>query len=218
MNLGFISKGGESGALIRSIDWSKNPLGPIDEWPQSLLTTLSIILNSKFPMFLFWGEELICFYNDAYRPSLGKDGKHPSILGMKGEEAWPEIWHIIKPLIDQVLGGGESTWSEDQLIPIYRNGKIEDVYWTFSYSPVFDESGKAAGVFVTCNETTEKVIAYSQIEASKNELEFAIEATELGTWDYNPFTNKFTSNDRLKNWFGLPESAQVDLADAIEAI
>lgn len=154
----------EMGNLIRAKDWSKTPVGAIDSWPQSLRTTLSIILNSKFPMFLWWGPELICFYNDAYRPSLGNDGKHPHILGMRAEEAWPEIWTIIKPLIDQVLSGGGATWSEDQLIPIFRNGKIEDVYWTFSYSPVMDESGAPRAVLVTCNETTKAVLTRKSLE------------------------------------------------------
>jgi hypothetical protein len=95
---------------------------------------LYVILNAKFPMFLWWGKELICFYNDAYRPSLGKHGKHPDILGMPAAQAWTEIWDIIKPLIDQVLEGA-STFSEDQLVPIYRNNQLEDVYWTFSYRP-----------------------------------------------------------------------------------
>src|SRR5688572_19479741 len=120
----FLHGGGEMAKLISIKDWSRTPLGEIDTWPQSLRTTLSIILHSKFPMFLFWGPQLICFYNDAYRPSLGKEGKHPVILGIPGVEAWPEIWHIIKPLIDQVMAGGEASWSENQLIPIYRNGKI----------------------------------------------------------------------------------------------
>jgi len=102
INTQFLTGGGEMGELTRVKDWSKTSLGAPEFWPQSLRTTLSILLNSKFPMFLFWGEDLICFYNDAYRPSLGKDGKHPSILGMKGEKAWPEIWHIIKPLIKQL--------------------------------------------------------------------------------------------------------------------
>ncbi len=87
-------------------------------------------------MFLWWGEDLIQFYNDAYRPSLGNNGKHPTALGQKGEDCWPEIWPVIKPLIEQVVTENESTWSENQLIPIYRNGSLEDVYWTFSYSPV----------------------------------------------------------------------------------
>ena len=159
------------GELTRNYDWSQTLINSPDQWPQSLRTTISIILNSKFPMFLFWGEDLICFYNDAYRPSLGNEGKHPWALGKKGEEVWPETWQIIKPLIDQVLTGGEATWSEDQLIPIYRNKKFEDVYWTFSYSPVIDENGKAAGVFVTCEETTQKVGNYKRLEAAKEQFQ-----------------------------------------------
>ena len=163
----FLKAGGEAAELIASIDWSQTSLGHIDFWPQSLITTLGIILHSKFPMFLFWGPELICFYNDGYRPSLGNNGKHPYAMGSRAEDVWPEIWHIIKPMIDHVLTGGDGTWSEDQLIPIYRNGKIEDVYWTFSYSPVNDESGDVAGVFVTCTETTEKVNLLHKIEESE---------------------------------------------------
>jgi PAS domain S-box-containing protein len=162
----FLAGGGEMGRLTREKDWSKNSLGTPDTWPQSLRTTLGILLNSKFPMFLWWGKELICFYNDAYRPSLGKEGKHPSILGTKAIDAWPEIWDIIKPMIDSVLATGEATWNEDALIPIYRNNKIEDVYWTFSYSPVYDENNMAAGVLVTCTETTDKVNTLKQLNES----------------------------------------------------
>ncbi|HMK18726.1 MAG TPA: PAS domain-containing protein [Chitinophagaceae bacterium] len=214
----FLSGGGEMGRLMRNKNWSESTVGTPDTWPQSLRTTLGIILNSKFPMFLWWGPELICFYNDAYRPSLGQNGKHPSILGMPAKEAWPEIWDIIKPLIDQVLSGGDATWMEDQLIPIFRNGKIEDVYWTFSYSPVNDESGDVSGVLVTCTETTENVLTRHKLEESKNQLEFAIEAARLGTWDYNPANNKFFSNDRLREWFGLPHKAEIELEHAINAI
>ncbi|MCW3119657.1 MAG: sensor histidine kinase, partial [Chitinophagaceae bacterium] len=177
---GFLASGGEMGKLMRSKDWSQSLLGPIETWPQSLRTTLSILLNSKFPMFLWWGPQLICFYNDAYRPSLGANGKHPSILGMPAEKAWPEIWHIIKPLIDQVFAGGESTWSEDQLIPIYRNGKIEDVYWTFSYSPVNDESGAVAGVFVTCTETTDKILSLKKAELSEQKFRNTVNKAPVG--------------------------------------
>ena len=130
-DLQFLAGGGEMGELTRAKDWSNTAVGDPEAWPQSLRTTLGIILNSKFPMFLWWGPELICFYNDAYRPSLGINGKHPSILGMKAEDAWPEIWDIIKPLIDKTLQG-EAVWFDDLLVPIYRNGKIEDVYCTFS--------------------------------------------------------------------------------------
>lgn len=206
------------GALIRNKDWSVTSLGVYETWPQSLKTTLSILLNSKFPMFLWWGPDLICFYNDAYRPSLGEKGKHPGILGMPAMEAWPEIWHIIEPLIQQVLTTGEATWSEDQLVPIFRNGTIEDVYWTFSYSPVFGESGKTEAVFVTCTETTDKVNAYKKLEESYKDFHFAIEATELATWDFNPSTKTFTCNDRLKEWFGIDTEGETDIQYALSAI
>jgi len=165
-NYEFLANGGEMGQLTRAKDWSKTEVGPEASWPQSLRTTLGILLNSKFPMFLFWGPNHICFYNDAYRPSLGNDGKHPSILGEKGADFWPEIWHFIKPLLDQVLIEGEATWHEDQLLPIYRNGKMEDVYWTFSYSPVKNDEGKINGVLVICNETTDKVKIRKKLEES----------------------------------------------------
>ena len=206
------------GALTRAYDWTKTPAGSPNTWPQSLQTTLSIILNARFPMFLFWGDELICFYNDAYRPSLGNNGKHPNALGKPAAEIWSEIWDIIKPLLDQVVSGGEATWSEDMLIPFYRNGGIEDIYWTFSYSPVLDETGKPAGVLVTCMDTTTRVVNQNRLAESRNQLQFAIEAAELGTWDFNPVTNQFKANDRLKDWFGLPPEVEVPLSMAISVI
>ncbi|HEY0245391.1 MAG TPA: PAS domain-containing sensor histidine kinase [Mucilaginibacter sp.] len=214
----YLEGGGEMGELTRSFDWSKTVLGNPENWSQSLSTTVNIILNSKFPMFLWWGHELIQFYNDAYRPSLGNEGKHPKALGQRGEECWPEIWPVIKPLIDRVLAGGESTWSENQLIPIYRNHQLEDVYWTFSYSKVSDETGKPAGVLVICNETTDHIKSYNGMLQTKKELEFAIESAELGTWDLNPVINKFIGNERLKSWFGLSADDEIDLNNAIDVI
>jgi len=158
------------GAYTREKDWRLTTIGTPETWPQVLKTTLSNLLNSRFPMFLWWGPELICFYNDAYRPSLGNKGKHPHILGMPASEAWPEIWEVIHPLIQQVLEKGVATWSEDQLIPIFRNGHMEDVYWTFSYSRVNDEQGEPVGVLVTCTETTDKVITLKKLAESKAQL------------------------------------------------
>ena len=93
----FLQGGGELGALIRAKDWSRTPLGPSESWPQSLKTTLGILLNSRYPMFVFWGPELIKIYNDAYRPITGH--KHPWALGRPGREVWPEIWSDIEPLV-----------------------------------------------------------------------------------------------------------------------
>lgn len=166
----FLQGGGEMGALTRSFDWSQTTLGAPDTWPQSLRTVVSIILLSDFPMFLWWGDDMIQFYNDAYRPSLGSDGKHPKALGQKAIECWPEIWDIIYPLIRRVKDTRESFFSEDQLIPIYRNGKIEDVYWTFSYSAVLGENGNVDGVLVVCTETTKKVLLIKEKELSEARL------------------------------------------------
>lgn len=176
----FLQGGGELGQLIRSYDWSTTSIGTPDTWPQSLRTTLSILLASRFPMFLWWGDDLIQFYNDAYRPSLGNNGKHPKAVGQKGEECWPEIWPIIKPLIDQVLTTGEATWSEDQLIPIYRNGTIENVYWTFSYSPVKDEDGNIKGVLVICTETTEKIRNMQKLSESEQSFRNMVMQAPMG--------------------------------------
>lgn len=217
-NKKYLSGGGEMGELTRNFDWASTSLGSPEKWPLALLTAVSIVLNSKFPMFIWWGKELIQFYNDAYRPSLGKDGKHPTALGQAGADCWQEIWPVIKPLIDQVLKGGESTWSEDQLIPIYRNNQLEEVYWTFSYSKLLDEDGEITGVLVTCTETTHKVTSLKEIISAKAELEFAIKAADLGTWDLDPVTNKFMGNERLKSWFGLPQDAQIELQLATEVI
>ena len=145
-------------SLTRKYDWTSSPVGHPDYWPQSLRTTVAMILSSKFPMFLWWGNDLIQFYNDAYRPSLGSSGKHPAALGQRGQDCWPEIWPGIKPLIDQVMAGGEAVWSENQLLPIERNGHIEDVYWTFSYSAVLTEADKIGGVLVVCQEMSQTIM------------------------------------------------------------
>ena len=169
--LQYLRDGGEMGEHTRSLDWSKTTLGDLSAWPKSLLITLSTLLHSRSPMFLWWGPELVQFYNDAYRPSLGNDGKHPTALGQHGEACWPEIWPVIKPLIDQVMSGGEAVWMEDQLIPIYRNNRLDDVYWTFGYSRVLDDEGRPMGVLVICNETTEKVRSRLAIERAQAEAE-----------------------------------------------
>ncbi len=168
------------GDLTRNYPWESTPIGSPETWPQSLHTALNILLNARFPMFLWWGKELIQFYNDAYRPSLGENGKHPTALGQRGEECWPEIWPTIKPLIDQVLSGGEATWSEDQLIPIFRNGKLEDVYWTFSYNPVNDEAGNVGGVLVVCYETTKNVQTVQELKISEARFQNLIREAPVG--------------------------------------
>jgi signal transduction histidine kinase len=159
----FLEHAGEVGEIILRYDWDNSSLGPIHQWPGSLHTALGIVLNSAFPMFLFWGPDHICFYNDAYRPSLGASGKHPGI-GKRAIEVWPEIWDTTIGLISQVYQTGKPLWFENRLIPIARNGRLEDVYWTFSHSAVYGENGCIQGVLVTSLETTPAVVARQKIE------------------------------------------------------
>ncbi|WP_226998829.1 PAS domain-containing sensor histidine kinase [Flavisolibacter tropicus] len=168
-NLPFIQGGGEMGELIRHFNWDNVCIGPPGQWPLSLRITIGNLLNSAFPMFLFWGSELTCFYNDAFRPSLGIDGKHPAI-GKKGKEVWPEIWNFIGPLIEGVMTTGKPVWFEDQLVPFYRNGRMEDIYWTFSYSAVVGDDGTIQGVLVVCTETTEKVLNLKKLHESESQF------------------------------------------------
>jgi PAS domain S-box-containing protein len=160
----FLAGGGETGALVRGFDWASTPLGPIDQWPASLKTTVGTLLHSRHPMFLWWGPELIQFYNDAYAPSFGA-GRHPSAMGQRGVECWQDIWPIIWPQIDDVMRRGKPSWNEDHLVPIVRNGRIEEVYWTYGYSPVFDDEGGIGGTLVVCTETTSRVVSARRSEA-----------------------------------------------------
>ncbi len=154
----FLDDGGEVGALMRSVDWSKTPLGPIAGWPQSLRTSASICLSSRFPIVLFWGPELALIYNDAYLPILS--GKHPRAIGRPGLEVWSEIGEVITPMLRGVMETGKATWSEDLMLPLARleGGRPEESYFTFTYSPIRIESGTVGGVFCAVVETTERVI------------------------------------------------------------
>ncbi len=155
---------GEMRALCRAFDWASTPLGPVEGWSQSLRTTATTVLASRNPMFLWWGPELVQIYNDDYRPSLGGDGRHPQALGKRAEDFWTDIWEAISPQIEQVMTTGEPTWHEDQYLPIERNGRLEDVWWTYSYSPVLDDDGSIGGTLVVCQETTLRILAQRERE------------------------------------------------------
>jgi PAS domain S-box-containing protein len=161
--------------LVRGFAWETTPLGPVERWSDTLVTTVNLLLASRHPMFLWWGPDLIQFYNDGYRPSIRAD-KHPAAVGQRGTECWPEIWHIIGPQIEDVMSQGNSTWNTNQLVPINRNGKLEEVYWTYSYSPVRDKDGTVQGTLVVCSETTEQVLSERRLRAL---LAITADASEL---------------------------------------
>lgn len=166
----FLNGGGEMGEFTRGFNWAETAIGNPDRWPQSLRTIVSLLLSSRFPMMLWWGEEYIQFYNDAYRPSLCKNDKHPIALGQRGMDCWLETWDTILPMIQQVRRTGEATWSETALTPIHHNGKTENVYWTFSYSPVMGEDGSIDGVVVMCHESNPKAELFQELIKSDSNL------------------------------------------------
>ena len=214
----FLPQEGEMSALIRAYDWSTTPLGPLDCWPQSLRTTRSVLLSSRFPMFLWWGPELIQFYNDAFRRSLGARGKHPAALGQRGEDSWPESWDTIKPMIEGVWSGNGADWSEDRLIPMYRNQQLDDVYWTFSPSPVIDEHGAVGGVLVVGHETTEQVRNLQKATESEESIRFALSAAEVGTWDLDPIRQKVSWDERCRSLYGMSNGYEISYENVIRCI
>jgi len=177
----FMSGGGEAGALMRAKDWSNTTLGPIERWPQSLRTSVSTCLNSRFAIVLWWGSELVMLYNDAYREIIAS--KHPNALGRPGWECWPEIWDTIGPMLEGVLNRGDATWSNDLLLLLERHGYPEECYFTFSYSPIRDESGGVGGVFTPVIETTDRLIAERRSNTLRELAACIVEAkSEASTW------------------------------------
>jgi len=157
------------GAMMRSHDWSGSPLGHPDTWPPCLRSTVSLMLGSRFPMFVAFGPELGFLYNDAYAEILG--GKHPAALGRRFHDIWAEIWLDIAPLIERALAG-QPTWSEDLPLTMNRRGHDELTWFTFSYSPVRDEEDTVAGMFCACTETTGRVQAEAALRANEARLAF----------------------------------------------
>ncbi|MCW7538064.1 ATP-binding protein [Aquabacterium sp. A7-Y] len=145
----------EIGRLFHEMDWSATPLGPVEVWPQSLRIAVSIALNSRFPMFVWWGSELVNIYNDAYIPVLGK--RHPQAFGGRAREIWNEIWPVLGPQVDEVMQHGRATWNERVLLVMERNDFTEETYFTWSYSPVYDDQGGIGGLFCACSEETPRV-------------------------------------------------------------
>jgi PAS domain S-box-containing protein len=157
-----LAGGGEMGALMRSVDWSRTAVGPASAWPQSLRTALSILLETGFPMYIAWGPEFIQFYNDGYRPILGST-KHPAAMGLSTRVTFAEIWDIIGPMFLGVMQGTATTLV-DFLLPLDRHGFVEECYFILSYSPIREESGDVGGVLVTVTESTERVLGARRLK------------------------------------------------------
>ena len=143
-------------ALLPGVDWASTCAGPEAAWPESLRTALSICLDSRFPIIIFWGPDLVQFYNDAYADTILRE-KHPAALGQRAQDCWADIWSFIKPLLDSVINDGRATYSEDLYLPIVTDGVAQERYFTFSYSPIRTKAG-IGGVFCAVTETTQRIL------------------------------------------------------------
>jgi PAS domain S-box-containing protein len=166
--IAFLAGPGEMATRIRAFDWAGTPLDAPSTWRPALRTMVRMMLTTQHPVFIFWGPEHTCLYNDAYSASIGPE-KHPAILGMPGRQAWPEIWSTIGPQIEMVLRGEGATWHENQHLPIFRHGQLTDVYWTYSFGPIDEEQAPngVGGVLVLCTETTEQVLTARRLKAER---------------------------------------------------
>ncbi len=177
-DVNFLIGGGEMGARMREYDWSKTSLGPTQQWPQSLKTAVRIMLTCRQPMFVWWGEELINLYNDAYKPIVG--GKHPEALGQPASYVWREIWDQVGPRAESAMLKNEGTYDEALLLIMERNGYPEETYYTFSYSPVPNDQGDTGGIICANIEDTQRIISERQLALLR---ELAARTADARTFD-----------------------------------
>ncbi len=162
-DISFLAGGGEAGALLRSMDWTQTSLGPVGQWPQSLKTAVNLMLNSQQPMWIGWGPEATFLYNDAYISVLSL-AKHPWAMGRPSADVWAEIWDFCGPLADKVFRLGEATFIDSVRLFMNRGDSPEETYFSFSYSPIRDESGLVAGLFCPNTEVTQKVLTTRRLQ------------------------------------------------------
>ncbi len=151
--LNFLASPGALGKQIAEFDWSATPLGHLDAWPQSLRTTVNLMLNSSHPIWIGWGPEATFLYNDAYIEVLGA-AKHPWALGRPAQQVWAEIWHYCGPLADKVFQRAEPSYVDAVQLFMNRGDWVEEVWYSFSYSPIFNEAGAVGGLFCPSTDTT----------------------------------------------------------------
>ncbi|WP_347139567.1 ATP-binding protein [Paracoccus sp. SSK6] len=194
-------------------DWSASPLGPLDAWPLSLRAILSAMLTCPTPMFLAWGPDLISFYNDAYRPILGY--READALGRPFRELWASIWDDISPLVESCLRG-QSQKMVDMRLDLSRQGVPEESYWTFTYSPVYDDEGRVAGLLCVTGETTARILAERARDKADERLGLAMSSTNsVGIWDWDVVEDRVTSDTRFASLYGVDahvatEGASID--------
>jgi PAS domain S-box-containing protein len=195
-------------AAIARMDWSQTSLGAVETWPVSLRTMLATMLACPTPMFLAWGPDLLSFYNDAYEPILGYRAE--GALGKPFRELWSSIWGDIGPLVDETLAGGQLKVTDMQL-DLSRGGVPEESYWTFSYSPAYDDAGDIAGLLCVTGETTDRVLAERSRDEADERLQLALSAgNSIGTWDWDVLNDRVRADERFAKLYGLDASRAME--------
>ena len=193
--------GGKNGALIGAIDWSNTSLGPISGWPESLKTTVGILLRSPVPIVLLWGPDGIMIYNDAY--SIFAGGRHPLLFGSKVREGWPEVADFNDNVMQVVLRGGTLSYRNQELT-LYRSGVPEQVWMNLDYSPVLGANGRPEGVLAVVVETTQQVVAERALAKAEERLRQALNASGMvGTFAWHVQSDTFYSDARFAEMFSV---------------
>ncbi len=171
----FLREGGEMSRLIAAFAWERTSLGPLERWPQGIISTVAMILRSPVPIVTLWGEDGVMIYNDAYSVFAG--ARHPALLGSKVREGWIEVADFNDNVVRTVFGRGETLSYADQELTLYRNGRPEQVWMNLDYSPVLGEDGRPLGVIAIVVETTDKVTAERWLRGEAERLRMMVEQT-----------------------------------------
>ncbi len=165
---------GEMAHRTRAHDWGSTSLGPIASWSEALVCSINLMLSCRFPAVIFWGPELLQFYNDDYLPLMAE--KHPTSLGQAAQECWKEAWHIIGPQFMAAYIRGETTYKENVLVPVIRDGRLQDVHWTYSYSPIYELDAEIAGVLIVCHDVNGQVLAMRSLREQEVQAEHILQS------------------------------------------
>jgi len=199
---GFLRSGGEMGERIAALDWSEHPLGPVEQWPPALKIAVNLCLHSTFPSAVYWGADFRVIYNDAWAVTFPE--RHPGALGRPGAEARYDSWEVIGPQLAEVLQSGKGLSATDQHLPMMRDGEIVETWWTYSLSPICDETGAIRGVISQGNDTTLKAMAERTIRASEERLQMALDASgDVGTWEWDLINDVVVGDERMARLYGV---------------
>ena len=197
----IVGNGGMA-ALIRSHDWCASGFEPIGAWPDTLVCAANIMLGCAFPSLIFWGPRMIQLYNDAFVPLIGE--KHPVALGQTAQECWAEAWDIICPRLNSVLNTGQAVSHQAALVPILRDGRVQDVFWNYNYSAIFDADGAIAGILVLCQDVTAELVANRNLKESETRLRLALTAAHgVGLFDWDIEHDRVYADEAFARIYGV---------------